>query len=80
MTDRESVRVLQSTLHAVAAHWQRMLQRKLSSAEREPEASEAQCRLITAPAKRSISSSCGLNCNSNKSTPAFSKAATRSAT
>lgn len=36
MTDRESVRVSQSTLRAVVAHWQLMLQRKLSSTEREP--------------------------------------------
>lgn len=33
MTDRESVRVSQSTLRAVVAHWQLMLQRKLSSTE-----------------------------------------------
>ena len=31
-------------------------------------------------ANRSISSICGLNCSNNKSTPAFSNAATRSAT
>ena len=43
-------------------------------------AEAALLRPITVSANLSISSNCGLHCNKTKSTPAASKAATRSAT